>query len=291
MRIHKGLKMSVLCMSVDTSAFMKRNEYYLWYKGIYIKYLRKNKPDGSKDLNYTDSILSFANTSFEEKEIWRKMAECMRAWAYANNLDINLVPGLINYCRTSPDQIKKFQNMYSEPKRCAFERTFVPGTEFVRIANIDTDEKAELLRLYTEANSNFNIYFQILFFWHTIVYPSGNDDTAAQYINDHIIYAEQSKGNGFYRRELFRGAFDRADTTNIGGYIKSKIRHAIAHIMRHGHQNLIIDDIDQRHHLNCVVTLLKDIARYKLDNDYDFKINAPASICRLVNPDEENFTN
>ena len=63
----------------------------LWYKGIYIKYLRKNKPDGSKDLNYSDSILSFANSSFEEKEIWRKMAECVRAWAYANDLDINLV--------------------------------------------------------------------------------------------------------------------------------------------------------------------------------------------------------
>lgn len=282
--------MAVLCMSVDSGAIMKKNEYYLWYKGIYIKYLRKNKPDGTKDLHYSDSILTFSYSNAEEKDLWRKMAECMRAWAYSNDLDINLVPGMVNHCYPRPEQIKIFSNMYSEPKRCAFERGFMEGCEFLRIAKIDTDEKAELLRLYTEANSNFNIYFQILFFWHTIVYPSGNDDTAVDYINNHIDDAEQYREKGFYRKNIFRGAFDRAETDDLGLYIKRKIRNAIAHIVRKGHQNLIIDDINQRHHLDFIRMLLKDIARYKLDNDYDFKTNAPISICRLFDPDKENFS-
>ncbi len=283
--------MAVLCMSVDSGAIMNANEYYLWYKGIYIKYLRKNRPDGSKDFHYSDSIFTFSYSSCSEKDLWRKMAECMRAWAYANDLDINLVPGLINYCYPKPEQITVFKNMYSEPKRCAFEYSFMPGTEFVKIAKIDTDEKAELLRLYTEANSNFNIYFQILFFWHTIVYPSGNDDTAVNYINAHISDIESQRGKDFFQKNIFRGAFDKADTDNLGLYIKSKIRNAIAHIVRRGHQNLIIDDIEQRHHLDFIRMLLKDIARYKLDNDYDFKTNAPRTICRLVDPATEDFNN
>lgn len=283
--------MAVLCMSVDSGAVVNDNEYYLWYKGIYIKYLRKNKPDGTRDLHYSDSILTFSYSTLEEKDLWRKMAECMRAWAYANDLDINLVPGIIVHCNTSLEQITKFSNMYSEPKRCAFERGFMKGTEFIRIAKIDTDEKAELLRLYTEANSNFNIYFQILFFWHTIVYPSGDDDTAVDYINKHIEDAEQYREKGFYQKNIFRGAFDKADTDDLGLYIKRKIRNAIAHIVRRGHQNLIIDDIDQRHHLDFIRMLLKDIARYKLDNDYDFKTSAPMSMFRLVDPDKEMFNN
>lgn len=274
-------------MSVDSNAIMNDNEYYLWYKGIYIKYMRKNKPDGTQNFHYTDSIFTFSKSSVEEKELWNKMAECMRAWAYANDMDINLVPGIIIHCFTTPEQILTFKNMYSEPRRCALGRGFIRGAEFLKIANIDTEEKATLLRLYTEANSNFNIYFQILFFWHTIVYPSGNDDKAVNYINSHIDDVEKFVEKGFYRKNIFRGAFDNEDTSDLGLYIKRKIRHAIAHIVRHGHQNLIIDDIEQLHHLNYIRLLLKDIARYKLDNDYGFKINAPKSVCRIINPDTE----
>jgi len=35
--------------------------------------------------------------------------------------------------------------------------------------------------------------------------------------------------------------------------------------------------------------MLREMAKYKLDNDYNFKEYSPLSVCHLFNPDKEVF--
>jgi len=219
------------------------------------------------------------------------MAEFARAWAYANNLKVRTVPGTIIQPAVL-SRIKDHTNAYGDIRTLQPQMGFMNGMHFARIAKIDTSEKSELLRLYTTADANPDIYFKILFFWHTIVYPGQNDwEHGAKYINDNIDnlpkYLQSSVQD--FKKEILTGKFGKVKDDNIGNYIKSKIRDSIAHIVRDSGDNvsLVLDDVDQTQHLHAVATLLEHIAKYKLDNDYHLKENAPITICRLYNPDVE----
>jgi hypothetical protein len=275
-------------MGVDSNAIMPQKNYYLWYKGFYMKYITNINPrTHSLDTKNTDSILTIAHRE-SERNVWRAMAEFMRAWAYANDLQINVIPGMTNNCEPQLKQIKEFCNQYGDLRRIPLYMGFIKGTEFVRVAQIDTEEKSELLRLYTTAEANSNVYFQILFFWHTIVYPSGNDDNAVQYVNNHLTNVDNIE---CYKKRILDGTFGTVQNNDIGAYIKSKVRHAIAHIVRNNHINIVIDDIKQGNHLHAIKEVLKGVARYKLNTDYSFSENAPSSICRYFDPDIEFTSN
>lgn len=176
------------------------------------------------------------------------MAEFARAWAYANNLQVRVTPGMISE-PGNLRQIKQHTNGYGDFRSLSMWSGFMPGTEFVRIAHIDTEEKSELLRLYTTADANPDVYFKILFFWHTIVYPSKKDWDAVKYINEKF---DLLIGEDTQKETIFDGTFGEIEDGDIGKYIYERIRHAIGHIQRHTGISLIVDDVKQRQHLYAV---------------------------------------
>ena len=269
-------------MGLDSNALMPRNEYYIWYKGLYLKYNKSiNNVTDKQDYTRTDSFLTISED--DKNKIWSLMAEFARAWSYANDLRVRVVPGIISN-PGSLKQIKKHTNSYRDFRTLALCRGFMEGTEFLRIAHVDTEEKSQLLRLYTTADANPDVYFKILFFWHTIVYPSKNDCDAAVYINsiyDSLEYLETQKNT------IRDGTFGQIEDNNIGDYIQKRVRNAIGHIQRNSGISLVIDDNKQLQHLHAVADILKAVARHKLDTDYNLKQNAPFSVCRLFNPDAE----
>lgn len=269
-------------MGLDSNALMPRNEYYIWYKGLYLKYNKSiNNVTNKQDCTRTDSFLTISED--DRNNVWSLMAEFARAWSYANDLRVRVVPGIIS----NPGclkQIKKHTNSYRDFRTLTLCRGFMEGTEFSRIAHVDTEEKSQLLRLYTTADANPDVYFKILFFWHTIVYPSKNDCDAAVYINsiyDSLEYLETQKNT------IRDGTFGQIEDNNIGDYIQKRVRNAIGHIQRNSGISLVIDDNKQLQHLHAVADILKAVARHKLDTDYNLKQNAPLSVCRLFDPDEE----
>lgn len=274
--------MPVYVMGLDSNALMPASEYYIWYKGLYLKYNKSINPATQKqDYARTDSFLTISNG--DKGYIWRMMAEFARAWAYANDLQIRVSPGCV-FHPGCIHQIKKHKNEYRDFRTLTLCRGFVPGTEFLRIANVDTEEKSELLRLYTTADANPDVYFKILFFWHTIVYPSKNDHDAVSYINsvyDKLKYIESQKNT------IHDGTFGEIKDNDIGEYIQKRVRNAIGHICRNTGVSLIIDDVKQLQHLRAVADILKAVAREKLDKIYNLDKNAPKEICRFFDPDIE----
>lgn len=108
------------------------------------------------------------------------MTELLRAFAYANDARIRVLGMMICHDSIPEREIKRVTNRGCDRKHIPIDINH--AYSFVRVALIDTPEKSELLRLYTEAISNHNVYFQIMFLWHAIVYPSSCDDNAVTYI-------------------------------------------------------------------------------------------------------------
>lgn len=160
------------------------------------------------------------------------------------------------------------------------------GLEFFRIVHIDTEEKAKLLSIYTDANANPNMCFKILFFWHVLVYPSKNDQIAIEFINNNFNKINLPEE---YIKVICDGTFGKIENDNVGYYIKTKIRHPIAHIVMNSGVTIDLDNKKQHRHLWAVAEMLKEMAKYKLNNDYNFKEYTPLSVCHLFNPDKEVF--
>ena len=269
-------------MSLDSSAILSQKSYYLWYKGMYMKYMKSiNRYTGMPDFQHTDSF--FALSSSGEQNIWIKMAEFARAWAYANDLNIRLDPGMI-ISTSSFKQIESINYECCKLRTLARSQGFVDGAEFIKVTKIDTTEQADLLKLYTTADASPDLYQKILFFWHTIVYPHSNDFNGAKYINEHISRIDMISS---YIPILYDGTFGNIENNDIGSYIQKHIRNAIAHIRRNNGTSLIIDDISQAKPLDAVAKVLKAIAKYKLDNDFCLKYNLLYKDFHMFNPKTE----
>lgn len=272
--------MPAYVMSLDSNAVMSRNEYYLWYKGMYIKYKKNINPHTQKpDFHHTDSFFSVSYG--QEADIWMRMAEFARAWAYANDIQIRVIPGMISSV-ASERQIRTLNYQFCHLRTLAQWKGFPDGMEFSYVTKIDTEEQATLLKLFTTADASPDLYLKILFFWHTLVYPSTDDYVAARYINEHISQFDEISN---YIATLHDGTFGNVKNDDIGLYILQHIRHALAHIKRNSGISLIVDDIRQIHHLDAVTKILKIIAKYKLDNDFSLNQNASFDTFHMFQPE------
>lgn len=77
------------------------------------------------------------------------------------------------------------------------------------------------------------------------------------------------------------------DMNNLGNSIKSKVRHAIAHICRGRNRSIIVDDLKQREVLYAVKGILKNIAEYKLNNEHNMNQRARGDVYSFFDPDTE----
>ena len=112
------------------------------------------------------------------------------------------------------------------------------------------------------------------------IYPSRDDNVAISYINDYIkknLIPDHLKDLLTYL--LKNPAFGDIKNNDFGKYVKN-IRNSIAHVIRNSQKdtNLRLDNIEQNRYLGSLARILKAIARYKLDTEYDFSILANRSI-------------
>jgi hypothetical protein len=262
-----------LIIAVDSGAIMSENVYYIKYKGYPFKYLKSTHP------SKTDSMFGFYNREFNENALYNTMAEFLRAFSFLNDITIKLSSGF-NIIGASEKNITKIEPRYTEHKSIP---AYFRMQWFYPVSQVDSQEKSDLLRLYTDADSSNNLFFKFLFFWHTLVYPSTKDTNAIEYINN---FLSENKSISFQLNEIKRSkAFGSFDTSNIGLHFHNQIRHAIAHIVRNSAKiNLSIDNLSQRRHIGNAVSVLKKIAHYKLYNEFDLGKEADESIIDSFHP-------
>jgi len=269
--------MSIFAIAVDWNVKFKKDVYYIRYKGISLKYIE------TTNLIYNSRLITTYRSEAEIEKLYLTMTEFLRASAYINDYMIRTSIGM-QLMNDVP--LKKFIGGYSEKKTIPID---IGVSEFYDVAHINNNIQAELLRLYTEANSNNNIYFQILFFWHTLVYPSKKHSDAVKYINQNIHVINSDIYNIDYINKTSTNK--NITTENFGEYIKNNARHAIAHIVRNNPVDfsISIDNLKQEKHLYALAQALKILAKYRLDNDFNMKENAPGNICSYFNPDNETL--
>lgn len=269
--------MSIFAIAVDCNVELKRDVYYIQYKGIHLKYMKSDHP------METSRLITTYTHQNEIDKLYLTMTEFLRAFAYINDYRVRTSIGM-ELGNNVP--LKDFTGGYIERRTIPIDTR---SDEFSYVAHIDKNIKAELLRLYTEANSNSNIYFQILFFWHTLVYPSKKHSDAVKYINQNIHVINSEIYNIDYINKT--SSNQNITTENFGEYIKNNTRHAIAHIVRNNPEDfsISIDNLKQEKHLYALAQALKILAKYRLDNDFNMKENAPGNICSYFNPDNETL--
>ena len=269
--------MALLSCAVQYNARIENN-YYLKYKGLYLKYQKCTK-DSESD------VLTAFYTDEEENEVYKKVMEFAYAYAYYRDYECLISDYLQN-------DVLDFYSMAKYPggfvvnRKLYMEKKEYPW-DLPPITLISSKKQSDLLQLYTRANSNQDPIFKCLFFFHTIVYPSKNDNTVIPtYINNYLaenIIPQHLKYLLTYLLE--NSAFGDIKNNDFGNHVKN-IRNSIAHIIRNSQDdaNLRLDNIEQNRYLGSLARVLKEIAKYKLDTEYDFCKLADKSIISAYDP-------
>lgn len=255
----------ILAIGVDSSIGLTKEKYFFQYKGRDFKYI----PNHPK--NRTDDLVGYGKSLNETYDL---MTEFLSAFAYATDSRIIPHPGLSSPIEGVP--LEKINITYGQRRSINAEELM---DEICYIPPLKTKEQINLARLYREANAVNNVYFQILLYWHTLVYPSKNDDHAVAFIDD--IDKDLPKQISWLADSLKRiksnpvFSKDKKISTSLGNYMKNGIKHSISHIVRQEEWGvaLELDSFEQSRHLYDVATFLKAACRQRLDTKY--RMNAP----------------
>ncbi len=223
------------------------------YKGTLFHYKPGSKPSDSDNL-----ICSMNGQSYAD--LYKKAYELFSAISFAEQLKVLLGGGIMDVPMVA--SIKEMNIGQTEQR-------LIPIVElrpFLRsIALIETAEQEALLRLFRHAYSNNDPYTQLLFYWHTLVYPDLEEDKAVQFINDNFSKIEPDLPS--FRKEATERQFANSDKiVDFGTYIKTGARHSVAHIVRKwkDYDSLEMDNLKQIWHVQYLVEILERLARLKL---------------------------
>jgi hypothetical protein len=214
------------------------------------------------------------------------MTEFIAAFVFGNNAKAIVETGIIV---KNPIKLKDSKNRFVKSRSI---KANMRMDEFYKLSLLRTTEQIQLARLYREAFSSNNLYLKILFFWHCLVYPSSSDYEGVKYVNDFVAklpremeYMKEMIDRVFLNK-VFLGAGE--EEKSVGEYIRSSIRHSIAHIVRTPASgvDLALDSWEQVTHLSGIEFFLRDVARYRLENDYQMKANNDRDLFLYVTDDE-----
>ena len=271
----------IYAIGVDISIAFRKDVYYFRYKGVDFKYVPHYKS------NETDDLVCKIPKGSSQPKMFELMTEFLSAFTFANNARVITHSGISSQVDSKLNKV----NIRFSVKRSINASESMD--EFYTIALLSTPEQIQLARLYREANSSNNIYLQILFFWHCLVYPSADESVAVAYINN--LVGNWPRELEHMRETITRFSANRIflhdqNTNNVsaGEYVKDSIRHSIAHIVRKpGYGiDLKLDSWDQVRHLHDIGSFLQCVARYRLANEYAMKASNDTDIFRYINEDE-----
>ena len=249
----------IVSLAVDSSIRLPSKKYLIEYKKQQFHYISSEK------IHETDKVNFFIKTEKDLEDAYSKIREFLCAFAFISQGKIRIG----NYCTFGIDSLEKFKGGYSEKKGIPIDQTV---RIFPIISDVNTEEKSQLLQLYLEAFSNPNVYFKILFYWHTIIYPSKDEKDGMTFINQNLKILDKE-----IQTELAKHA-------DIGKYVKLEIRNAIAHIVREkpSYFSLKAGDLNQLHWLTIISYALERIARYRLEAVYNLSAYAPYENCKMI---------
>lgn len=271
----------IYAIGVDISIAFRKDVYYFRYKGVDFKYVPHYKS------NETDDLVCKIPKGSSQPKMFELMTEFLSAFTFANDAHVVAHSGISSQVGAKLNKV----NIRFSLKRSINASESME--EFYTIALLNTPEQIQLARLYREANSSNNIYLQILFFWHCLVYPSADESGAVFYVDNFVgnwpkelEYMRESV-NRFTANRIFLSD-QNTQNVSVGEYVKNSIRHSIAHIVRRpGYGiDLQLDSWDQVRHLHDIGSFLQCLARYRLENEYKMKASNDTAIFRYITEDE-----
>ncbi len=278
----------VLCASVDTAIKLKGPSHFFRFKGFALKYTV------SQSEQWTDCItICYPLGECSCNKAYEIITEFLSLWSF--EVDEPIIPGR---CITAGTPFPTEESAL-KAKITTQERVRVPKTTscdtILYLPKIETEDQGKSVRLYRQARSCINVYSQVLFFWHTLVYPSRNDKGAQYYIqkftDDKIDgYSHVYKDIKLLIKDKTGVFSEELCESNFGKYIRDNVRHAIAHIVMKRGRSLEIDNIDQQAHIGMISRILRYIARYKIQNEHGLSLKKPHGtdyFMTLKNPDSE----
>jgi hypothetical protein len=268
-------------IAVHSSIRMERDVYYFIYKNMELKYTSATRP---RD---TDMLTSRTASQTSTDDIYSLMTEFLSAFAFVADAEIIPEPGASTELNST---LARYTGGYSASRSVPIRERM---NEFHYIPPIHNEEQATLLRLYRQARSSRNIYLRILFYWHSLVFPSKDDLSAVDFVDklccnlpERLKYISEQ-----IDRIMDAPLFRPPDTEieSLGDYIRDGVRNSIAHIVRDrpGTQNIRLDLHSELRHLNDISRVLHQFSRFRLENDFD--INGPhdPEIFRYFDPENQ----
>lgn len=263
----------VLSVAVDTAIKLKGPSHLFRFKGFALKYTV------SQSEQWTDCIsICYPLEKCSSNKAYEIVTELLSLWSFEQ--DEPVIPGIGMLAGTpfSTEASALVANIITQ-NRVRVPKTTTCDTIFY-LPKIETEVQNNIVRLYRHARSCIDTYSQVLFFWHTLVYPSKSDSDASRYIQQ--FTSNKIDGYGHVYEDIGRvlkdkiGAFSEGlCESNFGEYIRKNVRHAIAHIVRYQDRSLEIDNIDQVAHINIISRILHYIARYKIQNEHGLSSKKP----------------
>ncbi|MBA7664383.1 hypothetical protein ES703_72444 [subsurface metagenome] len=288
----EGIKYKVFSVAVDTSMRLEKPLYYFRFKGVALKYIV------SQDKQYTDCLTGhFPVSEYPLSDAYKLLTEFLSLWSFERD-EIVMPCCTFENGTLFPDEKSALKvNMIVQARVKVPKTTTCPT--IVYLPKIETDIQDKVVRLYRQARSCVNVYSQLLFFWHALVYPSQNDKDAQDYIQSFIDSQHSEYGYVYsdidwlikYKKKHGKGALsENLSKDNFGEYVREDVRNAIAHIVRKWGASLDIDNIDQQAHIGSIGKILRYISRYKIRYTHSLSLDKPHGMdyfMTLKNPDSE----
>jgi len=246
---------------------MRKEFYYFIYKRTELKYT------STQGAQYADMLTSRTESQASTDRIYSVMTEFLSAFAFDCDAEIIPEPGMSTELNST---LARYTGGYQAHRRVPIQEIM---EEFYYIPPIRNEEQATLLRLYRQARSSRNVYLNILFYWHSLVFPSQNDSAAVDFVDN--LCRDLPRNLTFISERIDRimdAPIFRPSSTKIeslGYYIRDGVRNSIAHIVRDrpDTQDIRLDLHSELRHLNDISDVLHHFSRYRLKND--FNINEP----------------
>jgi len=259
--------------TVDTNVKFPEPVYYFKYKGLEFKYITRYK-EGKAD----NIVIRYSNMS--DDNAYALVAEYLNALAFSR-YDFVHFESIFRMQNSA----KLSQVNYLSDKVRSYDCHDVVSDIYF-ISNITNEEQSHLISLYRQAQCNENECFKALFFWHTLVYPNSDESLAVNFINRNIDKAYDLQVNHIKNNPIF--SKDGKINTTIGDYIKNGVRHSIAHIIRDKKDavSLKMENWEQVQHIATIASILKDISRYRIENEFGVTGYPSPETLNHFDPDE-----
>lgn len=205
---------------------------------------------------------------------YNKAYELFSAISFSERVQVKLGGGL-----TDVPMVRSIEEMNIGQAEHRLMPAFEQRLKIHELALARTDEQVTLLRLFRHAYSVNDPFTQLLFYWHTLVYPSDREHDAVSFVTMNAPLVKEDRA--LFRKDALRHQFSNLGTSqDLGEYVQKGVRHSIAHIRRdkNEYNSLDMDNLHQIWHVQYISGLLERLCRLRLERDFQIEIGTDPQI-------------